>query len=75
MHLLLLLASLLDNSSLTQWDVAAVVAIGGSLKEVWPSHAVDVEAAVVVAVGPAVKAGTVAHKMTHQGEDQHCWPA
>jgi hypothetical protein len=37
--------------------------IWGSLKEVRPGHAVDVEAAVVTAAGTAVEASAVAHKV------------
>ena len=60
-YLILPFVSLLD-SSLAR--LAAVVAIvGGSLKEVQPSHAVDVEAAVLAAVGPAVEVSAVAHKV------------
>jgi hypothetical protein len=52
-------------------DVVAVevqVGIRG-LKEVWPSHTIDV----VMAAGPAVEVGAVVHKVACQGEDQHCW--
>ena len=74
-HLILPFVSRQDNSWLAGLDVAAVVAQVGirGLKEVRPSHAVDVEAAVVTAAGPAVEAGAVAHKVARRGEDQHCW--
>ncbi len=38
------------------------VHISASLKKSGPGHAVDVEAAVVTAAGPAVEAGALAHK-------------
>ncbi len=71
-YLILPFVSLLDNSGLAQLDMVAIT--GGSLKEVRPSHAVDVEAAVVAAVGPAVKASAVVHKVARRQEDQHRWP-
>jgi hypothetical protein len=40
-----------------------LLCVWGSLKEVWPGHAVDVETAVVTAAGTAVEAGAVAHKV------------
>ncbi len=73
----LVLPSLLDAIGFTRLPVAAGAAlvgvrgiftiwllpVSGSLKEVWPGHAVDVEAAVVTAAGPTVEAGAVAHKV------------
>jgi hypothetical protein len=58
-YLILPFVSLLDNSGSLARFTAVVTIIGGSLKEVRPSHAVDV----VVVVGPAVEVSAVAHKV------------
>jgi hypothetical protein len=74
--LLLLFCSLQWDAVGFTWQVAAgttpvgfwgfntwLLHVWGSLKEVWPGHAVDVEAAVVMAAGTAVKVGAVVHKV------------